>query len=182
MYEYTLISHSGISLPRYLYIALRTTWLLYIVYIYYFSRKCLQDSHYFRVTKKNTKGLEAATNGKMQSLLEAFGLNVFCTSWNSLMHGKCKCEIPWVLYIHLEYCSFESNKTLKYRAWVIATSDSKSSSVTLNTCKPAITARRLFCDFVALFQGSLLQRRFIFLKWCHKANCCLEWNLFRKSF
>ena len=38
VYDYTLNScHSGIKLPRYLYIYIQTTWLLYIVYGYYFS-------------------------------------------------------------------------------------------------------------------------------------------------
>ena len=43
VYDNTLnSSHSGIKLPRYLlYIHLCTTWLLYIVYIYYFSGQCL---------------------------------------------------------------------------------------------------------------------------------------------
>ena len=38
MYDYTLnSSHSGIKLLQYLHIHIRTTWLLYIVYSYYFS-------------------------------------------------------------------------------------------------------------------------------------------------
>ena len=43
VYEYTLnSSHSGIKLPRYLYIHIQTTWLLYtrrIVYSYYTERQ-----------------------------------------------------------------------------------------------------------------------------------------------
>ena len=36
VYDYTLnSSQSGIKLPRYLYIHIRTTWLLYIVHSYY---------------------------------------------------------------------------------------------------------------------------------------------------
>ena len=38
VYDYKVnSSHSGIKLPRYLYIHMQTTWLLYIVYSYYFS-------------------------------------------------------------------------------------------------------------------------------------------------
>ena len=38
VFDYTLnSSHSGIKLPRYLYIHIWTTWFLYIVYSYYFS-------------------------------------------------------------------------------------------------------------------------------------------------
>ena len=40
VYDYTLNSgHSGIKLPRYLYIHIRTTCLLYIVYSYYTTQK-----------------------------------------------------------------------------------------------------------------------------------------------
>ena len=42
VYDYNFYSsHSGIKLPQYLYIHTRTTWLLYIVYSYYFSGQCL---------------------------------------------------------------------------------------------------------------------------------------------
>ena len=66
------------------------------------------------------------------------------------MHGKSKCELSLELYTRLEYSSWSY--------W--ATLDSKSLSLALNTCKLAINARRLYCDFVELSQGSLLPRRF----------------------
>ena len=87
----------------------------------------------------------------------------------ALMLEKSKCHIP--LYFRLEYNSFESNakpsKTGSGLYW--ATSDSKSSLLTLNTCKHAINARILYCDFVDLSQSSLLQRRFD-SKWGSKSK------------
>ena len=54
MYDYTLnSSHSGIKLPRFLYTHLRTTWLLYIVYSYYFTdkQKALRRECTFKIEK-----------------------------------------------------------------------------------------------------------------------------------
>ena len=74
---------------------------------------------------------------------------------------------------NIKVISFESNEnTQRQRSEsYYALSDNESSSITLS--KLAMNARRICCNSLNLFKGSL---DFSILKWGQKAKCCLVYG------